>query len=168
MFDKFGEFDSYEEMNRAAAAQLAEGDEEAILIIAEENGIDKEDAQDYIDGFTTEFVTPLMAAVGKLAVENKELNLEGLLVDWKEQISQMCMEDENLCLAVRKKGKRLEECLGRILKVSFETKKQVDERICKAAGLRNTGRKDPVYLGIPNRAEVKKIIRGYYLGEENV
>ena len=168
MFEKFGEFDSHEELNRAAAAQLAEGDEEAILIIAEENGIDKEDAQDYIDGFATEFVTPLMAAVGKLAVENKELNLEGLFVDWKEQISQMCMGDEKLCLAVRKKGKRLEECLGRILKVSFETKKQVDERICKAAGLRNTGRKDPVYLGIPNRSEVKKIIRGYYLGEEKV
>lgn len=26
MFDKFGEFDSYEEINRAAKAQLEEGD----------------------------------------------------------------------------------------------------------------------------------------------
>ena len=26
MFEKFGEFDSYEEINRAAVAQLAEGD----------------------------------------------------------------------------------------------------------------------------------------------
>lgn len=166
MFDKFGEFDSYEELNRAAAVQLEEGDNEAILAIAEENGIDKEDAHDYIDGFAPDLVTPLMAAVGKLAVEDKELKLEGLFGDWKEQISQMCTDDEKLCLAVRKKGKRLEECMGKILKISFETKKQVDERICKAAGLRNTGRKDPVYLGIPNRAEVKKIIRGYYLGEE--
>lgn len=30
MFDKFGEFDSYEEINRAAKAQLEEGDLEAI------------------------------------------------------------------------------------------------------------------------------------------
>ena len=30
MFDKFGEFDSADEMNRAAAAQRKEGDNEAI------------------------------------------------------------------------------------------------------------------------------------------
>ena len=166
MFDKFGEFDSYEELNRAAAAQLAQGDYEAILMIAEENGIDKADAEDYIDSVAEEFVTPLMAALGKLAVESAELKLEGLFVDWKELIESMCMEEVELCLAVRRKGKRLEECMGKILKVSFERKKQVDERICRAAGLRSSGRTNPVYLGIPNRAEVKKIIRGYYLGEE--
>ena len=50
MFEKYGEFDSYEEINRAAAAQLEEGDTEAIYAIAEENGIDREDAEEYIDG----------------------------------------------------------------------------------------------------------------------
>lgn len=30
MFEKFGEFDSYEEINRAAKAQLEEGDLEAM------------------------------------------------------------------------------------------------------------------------------------------
>lgn len=59
MFDKFGEFDSADEMNRAAAAQRKEGDNEAILAIAEENGIDKEDAMDFIDGCVAAFVTPL-------------------------------------------------------------------------------------------------------------
>ena len=34
MFEKFGEFDSYEEINRAAKAQLEEGDLEAIKTIA--------------------------------------------------------------------------------------------------------------------------------------
>ena len=38
MFEKFGEFDSYEEINRVAKAQLEEGDLEAIKTIAEENG----------------------------------------------------------------------------------------------------------------------------------
>ena len=50
LFEKFGEFDSAEELNRAAAAQLAEGDIDAIYEIAEENGLDREDAEDYIDG----------------------------------------------------------------------------------------------------------------------
>ena len=69
MFDKFGEFDSADEMNRAAAAQRKEGDNEAILAIAEENGIDREDAIDFIDGCVAAFVTPLMAAYGKLDIE---------------------------------------------------------------------------------------------------
>ena len=46
MFDKFGEFDSAEEINRAAAAQLKEGDLDAIKTITEENGLDPEDAED--------------------------------------------------------------------------------------------------------------------------
>lgn len=77
MFEKFGEFDSYEEINRAAAAQLAEGDEEAVYAIAEENGIDREDAEDYIAGDAPELVTALMAANGKLQVEAAELQAEG-------------------------------------------------------------------------------------------
>ena len=45
MWDKFGEFDSAEELNRAAAAQKAEGDREALIMLAEENGIDRDDAE---------------------------------------------------------------------------------------------------------------------------
>lgn len=52
MFDKFGEFDSAEEINRAAAAQLKEGDLDAIKTIAEENGLDPEDAEDFCTGAT--------------------------------------------------------------------------------------------------------------------
>ena len=44
MFDKFGEFDSAEELNRAAAAQKKEGDYEAIYALAKEDGIDREEA----------------------------------------------------------------------------------------------------------------------------
>lgn len=47
MFNTFGEFDSYEEINRAAAAQLKEGDTDAVFAIARENGIEQEDAEDF-------------------------------------------------------------------------------------------------------------------------
>ena len=79
MFDKFGEFDSAEEINRAAAARRAEGDTEALMQIAIENGIDKEDAKDYADGIVGELTTPLLAALGKLEVESRELKLAGVL-----------------------------------------------------------------------------------------
>lgn len=62
MFDKFGEFDSYEEINRAAKAQLEEGDLEAIKTIAEENGLDPEDAEDFCTGAIEELTTPSLAA----------------------------------------------------------------------------------------------------------
>ena len=66
MFDKFGEFDSAEEINRAAAAQLKEGDLDAIKTIAEENGLDPEDAEDFCTGAIDSLTTPLLAAIGKL------------------------------------------------------------------------------------------------------
>lgn len=43
MYEKFGEFDSWEEINKAARAQLEEGDLDAIKEIAKENGLDPEE-----------------------------------------------------------------------------------------------------------------------------
>ena len=90
MWDKFGEFDSAEELNRAAAAQKAEGDREALIMLAEENGIDRDDAEDYLDGAVDELVTPLMAAVGKLQIEAADLELRGILKDWEDCILELC------------------------------------------------------------------------------
>ena len=50
MYKKFGEFDSWEEINRAARAQLEEGDLDAIKEIAKENGLDPEDVEDFCTG----------------------------------------------------------------------------------------------------------------------
>ena len=46
MFDKFGEFDSAEEINKAAAGL----DETELKKLAEENGLDEDDAMDYCGG----------------------------------------------------------------------------------------------------------------------
>lgn len=161
MFKKFGEFDSYAEINRAARAQLAEGDREAVYVIAEENGLDKEDAEDFCTGAMEELTTVEMAAVGKLNVEAKELGLTDILEDWKDYIVQLCFENTEVARGVRKKGKRLEKCMGNILKAAFEKKTQINDVIVKAAGL-----KPPLYMGIPGKAEVRKIVEAYYLEEE--
>lgn len=73
MFEKFGEFGSCEELNAAAQGFLNEGDTDALLGLAEENGIDTEDAQDYIDGYIQEFVTEIQAAIGRIEVQKKHL-----------------------------------------------------------------------------------------------
>ncbi len=168
MFDKFGEFDSAEEINREAAAQLAEGNIEAVIAIALENGIDKEDAEDYIDGCVETLATPLMAASGKLKVESEDLQLDGILSDWKDTILELCSEDEALCAAVRRKGKELKQCMANLIQFSFENKVQVSGKILKVTKVTHNGKlesfRGDLYLGIPNNVQVKQIIRDYYLG----
>ena len=107
MFEKFGEFDSAEELNRAAEAQLKQGDEEAVRKIAEENGLDPEDAQDYIDGFLPELCNVKLAALGKLKVETNELQPAEIMADWCDYIRQRAVESTEVAAAVRRKGKNL-------------------------------------------------------------
>lgn len=168
MFDKFGEFDSYEEINRAAVAQLQEGDHEAIKILAKENGIDVEDAQDYIDGYAEQLCNAKMAAVGKLKLEAEDLQLKGILLDWNGYITEQVMESKELCLAVRKKDKHLQNCMVALIKFAFENKVQVSDQIVKACMVNHNGHEEqmrsPLYLGIPSKVDCKRLIREYYLG----
>ncbi len=169
MFDKYGEFDSADEMNRAAAAQLAEGDTAAVLAIAEENGLDQADAEDYIDGMEPVLASPLMAADGKLTVEAADIGIqEGILSLWLGQIRQLCTEDPALCLAVRKKGKRLAECLAAMIRYSFEHKVRVSDKVVDLVKVQHNGKtvpmQKPLYLGFPDNAKAKELIRDYYLG----
>ena len=126
LFEKFGEFDSAEELNRAAAAQLAEGDIDAIYGIAEENGIDREDAEDYIDGAAPELCTPIMAALGKLKVEAAELEASCLKEAWSKNAWEDALKDKNAWYAGAWLDGRLVGCCG--LWQSFE-----DADICNVA-----------------------------------
>jgi hypothetical protein len=170
MFEKFGEFDSAEEINRAAAAQLAEGDTQAVLTIAKENGIDPEDAQDYIDGVVDTLTTPLLAATGKIDLEAKDLSIAGVLSDWKDLLLDACMDNIELQFAVRKKGKRVAECMASLIKFAYENKVQVSDKITSITKVNQNGSsvpiRSPLYMGIPTRAQVQQLIRAYYLGDK--
>lgn len=69
LFSRFGEFDSVEELNKAADGQLAEGDMEALKALAKENGIDDDTVSDYMNGYTKELAVPIIAAAGRIKVE---------------------------------------------------------------------------------------------------
>lgn len=165
MFEKFGEFDSYQEINRAAAAQKAEGDEEALIALAEENGIDREDAEDYMDGCMEELTTATLAAVGKLKIEKEDLKLEGFLVDLVDELSAWCLDNEKLAVAVRRKGMALAGYIARIIDAGFEEKITVDKRIVyltkKAKTIMNN---NPLLGGSPPARKRKEIAIEYYLG----
>lgn len=158
MFERFGEFDSAAGLNSTAEGLKKEGDLESLFVLAEENGIDKEDAQDYVEGYIDTLTTPLAAAIGKIDVECKELKPKQIMIDWVDYIRSQCMESEEMAAAVRKKGKSIKGCIGKLLEWSFKNQIPVDKEILSAAKI-NAGR---VTLGIPGMGEAKKIIRKYY------
>lgn len=160
MFDKFGEFGSVNEINELAQNLFNEGDMDSILALAKENGIDQEVAKMYIKGDLPELADAEDAAIGKIEVEEADLKPKDIMTDWSQYIKATCMEDMQMALAVRKKGKSLKGCIGALLKWSFGHQQDVDKDIIKAVGVSAS----KVTLGIPGRAQAQKIIREYYLG----
>ena len=156
MFDKFGKM-SYDELIRTAKAEKEEGDEEALIALAQENGLDQEDAEDYMDDLTEVLCTPREAAVARIEMEAKDLEVSGIWEEWKGFVLEMCMQEEDLACAVCRKNRSLLELFGKLLKLGFDSKQRVDKRICKEAGLNNN-----VYTGIPTRQQVAETISNYY------
>ena len=156
MFDNFGKM-SYDELIRTAKAEKEEGDEEALIALAQENGLDQEDAEDYMDDLTEVLCTPREAAVARVEMEAKELEVSGIWEEWKGCVLEMCMQDEDLACAVCRRNKSLLELFGKLLKLGFDSKQQVNCRICIAAGLRPN-----IYTGIPTRQQVMETISNYY------
>ena len=168
MFDRFGEFDSAEELNKKADELKALGDTEGVYVLAAENGIDKEDAKDYLNGDASELATPMMAAAGKLKVESEHLGIGGILKDWKDSVMVSCVEDAQMRAAVRKKGKNLKGCIAELIKYSFENKVKVSDQIVDEVKVMHNGKtvpmRKPLYLGVPDRTQTKRLIEKYYMG----
>lgn len=156
MFDKFGKM-NYDELIRTAKAEKEEGDEEALIALAQENGLDQEDAEDYMDDLTEVLCTPREAAVARVEMEAKDLEVSGIWEEWKGCVLEMCMQEEDLACAVCRKNRSLLGLFGKLLKLGFDSKQRVDKRICKEAGLN-----DNVYTGIPTRQQVAETISNYY------
>ena len=158
MFDKFGEFDSYKEINTLAENLFNEGDQDSLMALAKENGIPEEMVEAYLQGEIAELCDPLTAALGKIEVEEADLKPEQIMKDWVEYLKAQCMSHEVAALQVRKKGKSLKACIAELLKWSFKNQKSIDQDIVKAAGVNAS----KVTLGIPGMGQAKKIIKTYY------
>lgn len=160
MFDKFGEFDSYKEINELAENLFNEGDTNSLKEMAKENGIQSDFVEMYLQGEIPELCDQMTAALGKIDVEVKALNPKEIMEDWVEYLRGQCMENELLAYQVRRKGKTLKGCIAALLSWSFKNQQKVDPGIIKAAGI--NGR---VTLGIPGMARAKRIIMNYYMGK---
>ena len=108
MFDKFGEMNSYTEINELAANLLQEGDLDSLKELAKENGIPDDYVEMYLEEAIPSLCDSTSAAIGKIDVECMKLKPKELMLDWVEYIKGLCMENEMIAHQVRKKGKTVQ------------------------------------------------------------
>ena len=159
MFDKFGEMDTFGEINELAENLFNEGDTASIKTMAKENGIDKEYVEMYLSGDIPVLCDAMTAALGKIDVEVADLKPKEIMEDWVEYLRGQCMENELLAFNGRKIGKSLKGCIAALLMWSFKNQQPIDKGIIKAAGV-SAGK---VTLGIPGMPRAKQIITAYYM-----
>ena len=84
-------FKTVKELNDKATELKNAGDLSELIKLAEESGLEKEDAEDYMDSDDPEdcLCNATMAAIAKLKLEEQDLHLESQLKDWKDFIVQM-------------------------------------------------------------------------------
>lgn len=161
MFERFGEMNSFQEINELAENLFNEGDIGSLKAMAAENGIPADFVEMFCSGDLPALCDATTAALGKIEVESAELQPKEIMEDWVEYLKSQCMENELMAYSVRKKGKSLKGCIASLLKWSFGNQIPIEKEILKAADV-TAGR---VTLGIPGMATAKKIIREYYLGK---
>lgn len=161
MFDKFGAM-TFDELNKTAEGLKMEGDIESLILLAEENGLAKEDAEDYADGVVDTFVTPVEAALGKIRVESYHLNinLSTTLSGMKNLIIYMISQDGEMQIAACDPEKSLAECLAKLVKEASRTRYKLPDEIAAAAGI------PTVYMGDISKERAREIIKAYYGGDK--
>ena len=135
MFDKFGEMDTFGEINELAENLFNEGDTASIKTMAKENGIDKEYVEMYLSGDIPVLCDAMTAALGKIDVEVADLKPKEIMEDWVEYLRGQSMENELLAFNVRKKGKSQKGCIAALLMWSFKNQQPIDKGIIKSAGV---------------------------------
>ncbi len=124
LFEKFGEFDSYKELNQSAEGLKEEGDFDSLKELAKENGIEEYDVEDYINGMVDELTTPVTAALGRLKVELETLDgqIKAMCSFYAKFAEQVVMEREDVAAGVMKKGARIKGIYDAIYKYASSHK----------------------------------------------
>ena len=160
MYDIYGEFDTYLEINDKARKLKEAGDKDGVIALAKENGLDIEDAQDFFSGTLEELTTNTLAALGKIAVESADLKMFGVFDDWAAEIIMLSTEDEEFSEAVRRKGKSLAGCFAFLIGEEAEHRKEVDKKIMEKITAKDMPKK--LEVSTLNRRQHIDLIRKYY------
>lgn len=164
MYEKYGYFETAEEINKRAVELLAAGDKNGVIELAKENGIEQEIAEIFCTGEVDYICDEESAAIGKIDVEVAKMSPQEIFKDWIEYIKACIYNDKNMARAVRKEDKSIEGCICKLLVWSFKNAYDVPKEIIEEAQKEVKGIPKTVKMGIPGMGTVKKLIREYYLG----
>lgn len=159
LYEKFGEFDTFQEINELADNLFNEEDFDSIRVLAKENGIEQDFVEMFLEGEIPCLCDAMTAAIGKIEVEAKALKLKGLMLDWVEYVKVQCQENQILAYKVRNKGKSLAGCIGALLTEAFGNQWTVPKDILSSAKV-SAGK---VTFGVPGMATARRIITEYYM-----
>lgn len=165
MFEKYGYFETAEEINKKATELLSAGNKAGVMELAKENGVENEIADIFCSGEIDYICDNETASIGKIDIEVIELQPQEIFKDWVEYIKASIYKDKNMAIAVRKKDKSIKECISKLLLWSFKNSYEVDKEIIKVAKKENKNIPDNIKLGIPGMGTAKKLIKEYYLGK---
>lgn len=157
MFEKFGQMD-YRELNNTAQGLKEEGDIESLMLLATENGLDEDDAEDFMYGNTDTFTSLIEAAMGRLKVERESLGLSEsvTLMGMSIVIMQVVLSEEKFQENVFKKS--LAGCLGKMIREASRTQRRLPGEIAKEAGI------GECYMGDLTNEQVRELAARYYGG----
>ena len=162
MFDKFGEFDSAAEINAKAKELLEKDDMNGLVDLALENGLDREDAEDFADGIVEELCTELQAALGKIKVEKEALKLERELADIAGEIE---FYGASLAAGIRQKGKSLAEYVAKVIDAGYRNAVSIPREITDKLTDVPKQFRAQIKTGMPNKAERIQIMVDYFGGK---
>ncbi len=129
---KYGEMDSAEEINKKAAELKAAGDREGVGILAKENGIDKDMADAFWDGYVDLICDIQTAAAGKLDVEIAEYSKMYVAnaMEVAEALKSLTMQ-EKVVYSIHKAGVDMDiDCTGEELAAAIRQKRKSLNDIC--------------------------------------
>lgn len=146
-----------EELNKKAEELKLMKDLKGLNKLCKDNGVDEEDAADYMEGYIENLFTPFIFAMGKLNEEKKKLDLPTEMIYYTDSIMELA-KDPSLATAICSPDKNLVGALGALLKVASKNRKEIPEAIVKAAGYNGK-----IFTGNIDKVVFKDTVRKYYM-----
>lgn len=153
MFDKFGEM-TLEELNKTAEGFRNEGDIVSLKLLAEENGIDPFDFEDYRDGMVETLASSITASMGKLRIQYRDIMSKKKSMYEKApykvvyQMVKTMIMNENIATAIMNKKTNFTKIVDTMAEI---VKKEKGKEMAACCG---------------TDAQLRKIITTYYLAGE--
>ena len=121
LFPKFGEMD-FEGLNEAAEGLKEEGDMEDLKVLALENGLDPEDAEDYAAGDVKQLATLRQAALGRIKVQEEKTKIPRTAAGIIYGMARAMTTDPEACRAFMEKGSRIDKVWSELEKKARDDK----------------------------------------------